>query len=122
VRSGPSFFDAVKAKTSAEGVVILNLFNQHGKEQSLIQVFQTRFPHTACVRSCDDLNLVLFVKTSDMPAHADLIAATRRFSAAADLSFDLEKIAKNLSMKCSVSGYPNSPYIDAAVKGPALFF
>jgi hypothetical protein len=39
-----------------------------------------------------------------MPARADLIAATRRFSAAADLSFDLEKIAKKLDMKCRVSG------------------
>jgi spermidine synthase len=101
--SGPSFFDAVKAKTSAEGVVILNLFNQHGTEQSFIQVFRTRFPHTACVRSTDDLNLVLFGKTSDIPARADLIAATRRFSAAADLSFDLEKIAKKLVMTCNGS-------------------
>jgi spermidine synthase len=102
--SGPSFFDAVKAKTSAKGVVVLNLFYQHEKERSLIQDFRTRFPHTACIRSSDDLNLVLFGKTSDMPARVDLIAATRRFSNAADLSFNLEKIAKKLIMKCSVSG------------------
>jgi hypothetical protein len=70
----------------------------------LIQDFRTRFPHTACIRSSDDLNLVLFGKTSDMPARVDLIAATRRFSNAADLSFNLEKIAKKLIMKCSVSG------------------
>lgn len=100
--SGPSFFDAVKAKTSAGGVVVLNLFDQHGKDQSLMQLFKTRFPHTACLRSSDNLNLVLFGKTSEMPACADLIAATQRFSAATDLSFDLEKIAKNLVMKCGI--------------------
>jgi spermidine synthase len=102
--SGPSFFGALKAKTSAEGVVVLNLFNQDGKEQLLIQGFRTLFPHTACIRSSDNLNLVLFGKTSDMPAFADLIAATRKFSTAADISFNLEEIAKKLSMKCSVSG------------------
>ena len=39
-----SFFDAVKAKTSAEGVVILNLFNLKAKERRLLQTFSMRFP------------------------------------------------------------------------------
>ncbi len=100
--SGPSFFDAVKAITSAEGVVVLNLFNHHGRDSTLIRLFKNRFPHTACIRSSDHLNLVLFGKSSDMPARDNLIAATQKFSAATDLSFDLEKIAKKLVMKCEV--------------------
>ena len=96
----PKFFDAIKARTSVDGVVILNLFKQKGKEDSFIQILRPRFPFIACVNSSDDLNTVIFCKASSMPIHADLIAAAKRFTAVSTLSFDLDHIARNVGMEC----------------------
>lgn len=100
--SGPSFFDAVKAKVSVNGIVILNLHRQKEREQSFIKTIQARFPEIACIRSSDNLNLVLFGKRSTMPHREDLVSMTREFSTAFDLSFNLEVLAKKLNIKCNV--------------------
>ena len=96
------FFNAVKSKTSATGVVVLNLFKQTGKEQAFIQVLQPRFPHIACARSSDDLNLVLFCKASHMPTRSHLIAVTKKFVADSNLKFNLGAIAQTLSLECKI--------------------
>ena len=98
--SGSSFLDAVKARTSAEGVVVLNLFKLKQKEQSFIRTFNNRFPQIACIRSSDDLNLVLFGKTTAMPTQADLVGMARGFAAGADVSFNIERIAERFDTLC----------------------
>lgn len=104
-----SFFDLLKARTSADAVVVLNLYKQRGRERSLIRIFRNRFPYTACARTPDRLNLVAFGRKSGMPEKAGVIAAARRFSASAGLSFDLGKISKEVDLECSVSDGYHSP-------------
>lgn len=99
--STPAFFDAVRAKVTDGGVVILNLFRQNGRERVLLDIFETRFPHTACIRTEDDLNLVIFGKTTAFGPRSERIDAARRFSADARLSFDLGIIAEDLKMNCT---------------------
>jgi hypothetical protein len=67
----------------------------------LLDIFETRFPHTACIRTDDDLNLVVFGKTAPFRPRAERIDAARRISAAADLPFDLGIIAEDLKMNCA---------------------
>jgi spermidine synthase len=99
---GPEFFDALKARLSIDGVVILNLHKQKGKENSFIKALQPRLPLIACVRSSDDLNLVLFCKRSSMPTHANLIGVAKTFTADSNPSFDLGKIAKKVRITCLI--------------------
>jgi spermidine synthase len=98
--STPAFFDAVRAKVTDDGVVILNLFRQNGRERILLDIFETRFPHTACIRTEDGLNLVVFGKTAPFGPRAERIDAARRLVADAHLSFDLGIIAEDLRMNC----------------------
>jgi spermidine synthase len=107
--SSPAFFYAVRAKVADEGVVVLNLFKQRGREQSLLDMFQARFPHTACIRTSDDLNLVVFGKTAAMPSRAELTAAARRFAEASRLPFDLGIIAEDLKLNCTGPARANPP-------------
>jgi len=99
--SSPAFFDAVRAKVADRGVVVLNLFKQRSREQSLLDIFQARFPHTACIRTSDDLNLVVFGKTAAMPSRTELTAAARRLAEASKLPFDLGIIAEDLKLNCT---------------------
>jgi spermidine synthase len=103
VLSSTSFFDAVKEKVSANGTIILNLHRQKEREISFVKLLQTRFPETACIRSSDNLNLVLFGKRSTMPDRMNLISLTKAFSTASDLSFNLEIIAKKLNAECNIA-------------------
>jgi len=107
--SSPAFFDAVRAKVSDRGVVVLNLFKQRGREQSLLDIFQARFPHTACIRTSDDLNLVVFGKTAVMPSRTELTAAARRFDEASKLPFDLGIISEDLKLNCTGTARANPP-------------
>jgi len=107
--SSPAFFDAVRAKVADRGVVVLNLFKQRGREQSLLDIFQTRFPHTACIRTSDDLNLVVFGKTAAMPSRTELTAAARRFAEASKLPFDLGIIAEDLKLNCTGTARATPP-------------
>ena len=107
--SSPAFFDAVKARVAQRGVVILNLFRQGGREQALLDTFETRFSYTACIRTEDDLNLIVFGKTAPLPNTEMLVGAARRFTADADLSFDLDIIAAGLKMPCTGLARTKSP-------------
>jgi spermidine synthase len=90
----PSFFEAVKARTTGSGVVVVNLWQQGDREETIAASFGAVFSQTACVRSTDRQNLVLFGKTGGMPSSKDLVRAARRFTETSNLSFDLGKIAR----------------------------
>ena len=98
--ASPEFFSRVKLKLSADGVAVINLWDE-GREEHLIEkLFRTTFPETACIRSADGFNLVLFGKTSGtMPYRSDLVAAARRLTSDLGLSFDLSKVAKRMRVK-----------------------
>jgi len=98
----PKFFNAVKAKLSDNGVVVLNLWVDKNTERKIKKVFCSIFPKTARIRSSCECNLVLFGKVSDaMPAQEDLAAAAHRLTADLDLSFDLGEIARRLRIEGS---------------------
>ena len=95
------FFSRVKLKLSAGGVAVLNLWDEGRKEHPIEKLFRTTFPETACIRSADGFNLILFGKASaTMPKRANLVAAARQLSSDLGLSFDLSKVAKRLGIEC----------------------
>lgn len=96
----PAFFAAVKNSVSDEGVVILNLWDQGRSERFLAARFQAAFPQTACIRSTDSYNLLLYGKKASMPIPTELREAARRFTSEAGLSFDLAKVAEKLATEC----------------------
>ena len=100
----PVFFAAVKDKLAEQGVVIINLWDQGLREGFLAGRFREVFPYTACIRSTDGYNLVLFGKETAMPAATRLVEAARRFTSEADLSFDLAEVADGLNMQCPPRG------------------
>jgi len=94
----PAFFDAVKRILSGSGVAVLNLWDEARREPSIANVFRNTFQKTACIRTKDGYNLVLFGKATDMPGQADLIKAARRFTSESNLSFDLGEVAERLEI------------------------
>ncbi|MBW1677551.1 MAG: hypothetical protein JRF30_10125 [Deltaproteobacteria bacterium] len=55
------------------------------------------FPETACIRSGDGYNLILFGKASDkIPQSEELVTEARRLTSNLGLSFDLGKVAERL--------------------------
>ena len=87
------FFQAVKTRMNAGGVVAANLWQQGDREKAIAASFDAVFDQTACIRSTDRQNLLLFGKAGGMPSSKDLVRAAYRFTAAHDLSFDLGEIA-----------------------------
>jgi spermidine synthase len=97
----PKLFNAVKAKLSSSGVAVFNLWDERPKEHLVEKLFRTTFPETACIRSADGFNLILFGKASaTIPEHTDLVTAARQLTSDLGLSFDLGKVAEKLSMEC----------------------
>jgi spermidine synthase len=97
----PKFFSAVRERLSISGVAVLNLWNEGSKEHIVEKLFRTTFPETACIRSADGFNLILFGKASaTLQPHADLVAAALRLTSDLGLSFDLGKVAEKLSKEC----------------------
>lgn len=95
------FFSMVKLKLSAGGVAVLNLWDEGHKEHLIEKLFRATFPETACIRSADGFNLILFGKASaTMPKRPDLVAAAHQLSSDLGLSFDLSKVAKRLGIRC----------------------
>jgi len=97
----PKFFKAVKARLSDNGVAVLNLWVDQYTERVIEKLFRATFPETACIRSSDDFNLVLFGKVSaTMSEHEELVTAARRLTTDLGLSFDLGKLAERLKERC----------------------
>jgi len=96
----PAFFDAVKSILSETGVAVLNLWDEPSRERSIGNIFRNTFPKTACVRTKDGYNLVLFGKVTEMQHQDDLVKAARQFTSEANLSFDLGELAKRLEIRC----------------------
>jgi spermidine synthase len=95
------FFSRVKFKLSADGVAVINLWDEGHEEHLIEKLFRTTFPETACIRSADGFNLILFGKASGtIPNRSDLVAAARRLTSDLGLSFDLRNVARRLGIKC----------------------
>ncbi|MDY6950581.1 MAG: hypothetical protein SWE60_03645, partial [Thermodesulfobacteriota bacterium] len=63
--------------------------------------FRDTFSKTACIRTSDGFNVVLFGRVSgNVPKPATLVTAARKLTAEAGLSFDLGKAAKALRTEC----------------------
>ncbi|MCF8077849.1 MAG: fused MFS/spermidine synthase [Desulfobacterales bacterium] len=90
------FFQAVKTKMNEGGVVAANLWQQGRREEAIAGAFHSVFAQSACIRTQDRQNLVLFGKAGGMPSSKDLVRAARRFTAASGLSFDLAEIAQRI--------------------------
>ena len=71
--------------------------------------FQESFPGIACIRTTDDLNLVVFGKTAGVPVRTEVVDAARRFTEASALSFDLDRIAGKLNITCTGPGWVEPP-------------
>jgi spermidine synthase len=96
------FFNGVKANLSTGGVAVLNVWDEGERETLIKRSFRATFPATACIRSTDGFNLVLFGKAlGTMPAHADLVTAARQLTSDLGLFFDLAKVAERLRIECS---------------------
>lgn len=99
--AGLEFFNAVKAKLSPGGVAVLNVWDEAEREPLIETHFRSTFPVTACIRSRDGFNLVLFGKAlGKIPAHSDLVTAARELTSDFGLSFDLGKVAERLRAEC----------------------
>ena len=97
----PKLFNAVKERLSIRGVAVLNLWDEGCKEHLVEKLFRTTFPETACIRSADSFNLILFGKASaTLPEHMDLVSVARRLTSDLGLSFDLGKVAEKLGTEC----------------------
>ena len=95
------FFSRVKSKLSADGVAVINLWDEGHEEHPIEKRFRATFAETACIRSADGFNLILFGKASGtIPNRADLVAAAWRLSSDLGLSFDLGKVAKRMRITC----------------------
>ena len=95
------FFSRVRLKLSSGGVAVINLWDEGHEEHLIEKRFRATFPETACIRSADGFNFILFGKASGtIPNHADLVAAARQLGSDLDLSFDLSKVAKRMRIKC----------------------
>jgi spermidine synthase len=97
------FFNTVKARLSDKGVVVINLYGREHIKRTIGKVFQVVFPETACIRTSDGLNLLLFSKASAaMPEHEELVIKARRLTADLGLSFDLGALAERLEIDCTL--------------------
>jgi spermidine synthase len=97
------FFNTVKARLSDNGVVIINLYGGEHIKNAIGKVFRIVFPETACIRTSDGLNLLLFSKASaSMPEHKELVTKARRLTADLGLSFDLGALAERLEIDCTL--------------------
>jgi spermidine synthase len=97
------FFNTVKARLSDNGVVVINLYGGEHIKRSIGKVFRVAFPETACVRSSNGLNLLLFGKASaTMPEHEELLTKARRLTADLGISFDLGALAERLEIDCTL--------------------
>ena len=91
------FFSRVKKKLSISGVAVLNLWDEGSKDHVIEKLFCTTFPETACIRSGDGYNLILFGKASDkIPQSEELVIKARRLTSNLGLTFDLGKVAERL--------------------------
>lgn len=96
------FFNAVKASLSDNGVAVINFYVDEYTERVVGNLFRTAFPGTACARSSDGRNLLLFGKASaTIPGHEELVTEARRLTADLGLSFDLGKAAEKLMKECN---------------------
>ncbi len=97
------FFNTVKARLSDNGVVVINLYGGEHIKRAIGKVFRVAFPETACIRSSDGLNLLLFGKASAaVPEYDKLVTEARRLTADLCLSFDLGELAERLGIECTV--------------------
>jgi spermidine synthase len=97
------FFNTVKARLSDNGVVIINLYGGEHIKNAIGKVFRVVFPETACIRTSDGLNLLLFGKASaTMPEHEELLTEARRLTADLGISFDLGALAERLEIDCTL--------------------
>jgi spermidine synthase len=95
------FFEAVKSKLTPVGVAVLNVWDEGDKERIIQKRLRATFPETACIRTSDGFNLVLFAKASGtMPERELLVKAARQFTSDLGLSFDLSKAAEELGAEC----------------------
>ncbi len=83
----------VEARSKKNGVLAANLWKLGNREETIASAFRSVFAQTACIRSTDGLNLLLFGKAGGMPSLEELVRAAQRFTAASGLSFDLGEIA-----------------------------
>jgi len=96
------FFEAVRSKLTPGGVAVLNVWDEGHREGVIENRFRDTFSKTACIRTSDGFNLVLFGRVSGKgPNPATLVTAARHFTADAGLSFDLGKAAKALRTECA---------------------
>jgi spermidine synthase len=96
------FFEAVKARLSPGGVAVLNVWDEGPREGGIQNRFQAAFSETACIRTSDGFNLVLFGTTSHtLPEQEALVTAARKFTSDMGLSFDLGKVAEALRTECT---------------------
>jgi len=97
------FFNTVKARLSDNGVVVINLYGGEHIKNAIGKVFQSVFPETACIRSSDGLNLLIFGKAfATVPKHEKLVTEARRLTADLGLSFDLGALAERLEINCTL--------------------
>ncbi len=97
------FFNTVKARLSDNGVVVINLYSGENIKRTIGKVFRVVFPETACIRSSDGLNLLIFGKASaTVPKHEKLVTEARRLTADLGLSFDLGELAERLEINCTL--------------------
>ncbi len=97
------FFEAVKSRLTSFGVAVLNLWDEGDKEPLIEKRFRTTFPETACVRTADGFNLILFGKASGtMPERENLVIAGGQFTSDLRLSFDLGKVAERCRPDCAM--------------------
>ncbi|MDY6990443.1 MAG: fused MFS/spermidine synthase [Thermodesulfobacteriota bacterium] len=96
------FFEAVRSRLTPGGVAVLNVWDEGHREGVIENRFRATFSETACIRTSDGYNLVLFGRASHtMPDQETLIAAARKFTSDKGLSFDLTKVAKALRTECA---------------------
>ena len=96
------FFDTVKSRLTPLGVAVLNVWDEGDREPLIEKRFRAVFPETACIRSADGFNLILFgMASGTMPERDALVAGASRLTTDVGLSFDLGKVAQKLRTECT---------------------